>query len=62
MKHLSVAMLLILLANIRLGIKGLPGKNTLAYYEHLSVTAVKCFVTLAPVVKVLNHCGREKVL
>ncbi len=34
--------------NIRLGWKGLPGTNTLAYYENSSITAVKGFITLAP--------------
>ncbi len=32
---------LALLANIRLGCKGVQGTNTLAYYEHFSITAVK---------------------
>ncbi len=31
--------------NIGLGWEGLPGTNTLAYYEHLSIMAVKSFVT-----------------
>jgi hypothetical protein len=29
------------LANIRLGLKGLPGTNSKAYYEHSKITAVK---------------------
>ncbi len=33
-------------ANIRLGRKGLPGKNTLAYYEHSYIMAVKSFIKL----------------
>ncbi len=36
-----------LLANIRLGWKDLPGTNTQAYY--FEITAVKNFITLAPV-------------
>jgi hypothetical protein len=52
MKHLSGAplqgMLLALPANIRLGWKGLPRTNALAYYEKLKLTAVKSFITLAP--------------
>ncbi len=36
-------------ANIRLGWKGLPRTNTLAYYENPSIMAVKSFVGLAPV-------------
>jgi hypothetical protein len=31
----------------RLGWKGLPGENTLAYYENPSITALKSFITLA---------------
>jgi hypothetical protein len=37
-----------LLTNIRLGWKGLPGTNTLAYYEHSQLTDVKRFITLDP--------------
>ncbi len=33
--------------DIRLGWKGLPATNTVAYQEHLYVTAVKCFITSA---------------
>jgi hypothetical protein len=33
--------------NIRLGWKGLPGTNTLAYYENWQITAVKSFIGLA---------------
>jgi hypothetical protein len=35
-------------ANIRLGWKGLPGTNALAYYESLKITAVKSFLGLSP--------------
>ncbi len=35
-------------ANIRLRWEGLPGTKTLAYYEDLSITAVKSCVTLGP--------------
>jgi hypothetical protein len=35
-------------ANIRLGWKGLPGTNALAYYEKAYLTSVKSFITLAP--------------
>ncbi len=34
-------------ANIRLGWKGLPGTNALAYYEKSSLTAVKSFIICA---------------
>jgi hypothetical protein len=55
MKYLSGAPFsgrpLALPKNIRLGWKGLPGTNTLAYYENLLITAVKSFVRLAPGVK-----------
>ncbi len=51
MKHLSGAQLygrlLALPTNIRLGWKGLPGTNALAYYEKAQLTAIKCITTLA---------------
>jgi hypothetical protein len=31
-----------------LGRKGMPGTNTLAYYEHLSIIAVTSIITLGP--------------
>jgi hypothetical protein len=34
-----------LLANFKLGLKVLPGTNTLAYYEYVMITAVKSFMT-----------------
>ena len=40
--------LLTLLSNIRLGWKGLPRTNTLAYYENPLITAVKSFIVQAP--------------
>jgi len=40
--------LLALLANIRLGCKGLPETNVLAYYEKAQLKTVKSFITLAP--------------
>ena len=36
------------LTSIGLGWKGLPGTNTLAYYNHLSIVDVKSFITLGP--------------
>ena len=35
-------------ANIRLGLKGLPGAKTLVYYENVYITNVKSFITLGP--------------
>jgi hypothetical protein len=35
-------------AIIRLGWKGLPGTNTLAYYENSLITDRKSFITLGP--------------
>jgi hypothetical protein len=35
-------------SNIRLGWKGLPGTNTLAYYTQILITTVKSFITLTP--------------
>jgi hypothetical protein len=40
--------LLALPTNIRLGWKGLPGTNTLAFYEHLLITDINIFMTLGP--------------
>ncbi len=48
MKTLKVLHFLALPTNIRLGLKGLPGMNTLAYYGNLLITAVKSFVVHAP--------------
>ncbi len=39
--------------NIRLGWKGISGTNTLAYYEHSQIAAVKSFMTLGPGVNVI---------
>jgi hypothetical protein len=36
-------------ANIRLGWKGLPGTNTLAYYENSQIISVISFIVQAPV-------------
>jgi hypothetical protein len=50
MKHISDAplsvRLLALSTNIRLGWKGLPGTNVLAYYEKSLLTAVKKFYNI----------------
>ncbi len=35
-----------LLTNIRLGWKGVPRANTIAYYENEKITGVKSFITL----------------
>jgi hypothetical protein len=40
--------LLTLPTNISLGRKGLAGADALAYYKHLSIMAVKGFITLGP--------------
>ncbi len=39
--------LLALLTNKRLGLKGIPGTNTLAYFEYLPIAGVTSFITLA---------------
>jgi hypothetical protein len=46
MKGASFGWALALPANIRLDLKGLPGTNTLPYYENLYITAVKGFIVL----------------
>ena len=52
MKHLSGAplygRLLASPTNTRLGWKGLPGINTLAYYENSLITPAKSFIVQAP--------------
>ncbi len=40
--------LLVLPTNIRIGWKGLPRTNTLAYYEHSLIACVKSFITMGP--------------
>jgi hypothetical protein len=40
--------ILALSTNIRLGWRGLPGTNTLAYYDNPQITAVKSFTVDAP--------------
>ncbi len=61
MKHLSGALLLGRLLSypttIRLGWKFLPGENTLAYYEHSSLTAAKTFITPTPCRSGRRSCG-----
>jgi hypothetical protein len=37
-----------LLTNIRVGLKHLPGTDTLAYEEHSKITLVKSVITLDP--------------
>jgi hypothetical protein len=46
--------LLALLPNSRLVWKGLPGSNTLTYYENLLITDVKSFMTLTPGANVIK--------
>ncbi len=58
MNHISRAplygRLLAVPANIRLGLKGLPATNALAYYEKVELTAVKCFIILATCGQISN--------
>jgi hypothetical protein len=53
LEHLSDASflgkLLVLPANVRLDLKKMPGKNTLAYLASSSATKEKSFTTLTPV-------------
>ncbi len=50
MKGASLWKATVLLANIRLFWKGLPGTNTLAYEEHKYIKELISFITLEPVV------------
>ncbi len=43
--------------DIRLGWKGLPRTNALAYCEKSQLTAVKCFITLAPGIRIFYFSG-----
>ncbi len=45
MEHLKDASLF---KEIRQGCKGMPGTNTLGYYEYLYIINVKSLITLAP--------------
>jgi hypothetical protein len=50
-EHLKGVLLeksLALPANIRLGWRGLPGTNTLAYYENPEITVEKSLIVLTP--------------
>ncbi len=49
MKVASLGLALAFFANIRLSWKGLPWTNTLAYYRHLYIVAVKNFYNMGPV-------------
>ena len=46
--------LLVLPANVRLDWKGLPGKNTLAYYENPLIAIKNFLITLGPGVNVMK--------
>jgi hypothetical protein len=48
LKGSSIGQAPVLPTSIRLSWKGLPGTNTLAYYENLQITDVKFFITLGP--------------
>ncbi len=48
LKGASLRQALALPANITLGWRGLPGTNTLAYYENPKIMAVKSFMVQAP--------------
>ncbi len=51
-----------LLANIRLSWKGLPGTNTLAYYENSQLTVIKSFIILATDLNDFSHWSNFKPL
>jgi hypothetical protein len=54
MKGASLRKAPALLANVKLGWKGLARINTLAYYEHPNIRATKGFLTLGPAFKVMK--------
>jgi hypothetical protein len=47
LKGVSIGLALAFKENIRLGCKGWPRTNALAYYKYSKLTAVKSFITLA---------------
>jgi hypothetical protein len=61
LKDASVGLANALLRNIRLGCKGLPGANTLAYYKHLQISNVGSFITLGTDYMETNHSTFAKV-
>jgi hypothetical protein len=42
---------------VRLGLKSMPGTNTLAYYVNLLITDKKSFMTLGPGPNVIKNYG-----
>jgi hypothetical protein len=54
LKGASFRLALALLGNIRQGWKGLPGTDTVAYYENSYITDIKRFVSLGPGVNVIK--------
>ncbi len=54
LKCTSLGGLLAYPTKIGLGLKGLPGTNTLAYYEKSQIMSVKSFITLFPGVGVIK--------
>ncbi len=63
-KHLKAASLgyaPALLANIRLGWRGLPGTNTQAYNENPYITAVKCLIVQTPRVLMKLTTGKTSI-
>jgi hypothetical protein len=55
----TIGRLVALSTNIRLGWKGLSVTNTLAYYQHWQITAVKSFITSSPRANVLKLFSLE---
>jgi hypothetical protein len=48
-----------LLANVRLGWKGLPGTNIIAYYKHFKITDKKSFIAMGPGANVIKLFVRD---
>ncbi len=46
-------------ANIRLGYKGFPGTNTLAYCKKMLIIPIKSFITLGRTLPTLSTEGQE---
>jgi hypothetical protein len=55
LKDTSLSQVLASVTDIRIGWRGLPGTNTVAYYENTSITNVKSFIIFSPGPNVIKH-------
>jgi hypothetical protein len=55
LKDASLSPAMAFVTNIRIGWRGLPGTNAVAYYENTSITNVKSFIIFCPGPNVIKH-------